>query len=50
MFMKSYIIEMMNGARLSILAQGTAQALRIATAAGWMPWDVKHIEERQCGS
>lgn len=43
---KRYKIILECGAEMLILAKGTAQALDIATAAGWMPWDILAIEER----
>lgn len=48
--MKRYTINLTCGAELSVIAQGCAAALDIATAAGWMPWDILTIEERpRCG-
>jgi hypothetical protein len=45
--MKRYNIVMDCGASLSVIATGCARALEIATQAGWMPWDIQHIEERR---
>jgi hypothetical protein len=44
--MKRYTVVMDCGAHLNVIATGCARALEIATAAGWMPWDIQHIEER----
>ena len=44
--MKRYTVVMDCGAELNVIATGCARAMEIATAAGWMPWDIKQIEER----
>jgi hypothetical protein len=49
--MKRYTVVMDCGAELNVIATGCAAALDIATAAGWMPWDIREVQERpKCGS
>jgi hypothetical protein len=44
--MKRYTVVLDCGAHLNVIATGCARAMEIATAAGWMPWDIRHVEER----
>ena len=49
--MKRYTVVMDCGAELAVIATGCARAMQIATAAGWMPWDILEVQERtRCGS